>query len=260
MSDCNWSCTGQQCTCTDCGKVQSIGPELQRNCPGKPAAKIVGAVASRSPSTAAPGLLKRASNFLGAIRDFIHKPGFVTAEEYAARLDVCDTCKLNKDGKCQACGCTLTRKARAAAWHCPLEKWPGEAKHVAIIERLETEVFVPDEALPADLADLSATYILEGDLLGELACESPSSCGCYIPLEGGGMPFSGLGLAEFTVFLEMPAQPGKGFAIVAAFTKDDGSQPLQWRAEFTPGQQPPFVLLPEDCTDATGPIIVCPEK
>lgn len=49
----------------------------------------------------------------------------LTAEEYQARLDVCEICDQRRNNTCSACGCNLTIKARGRAFACPLGKWPA---------------------------------------------------------------------------------------------------------------------------------------
>jgi hypothetical protein len=73
-----------------------------------------------------PPVSKQIFNFLGAVKDFIASPGFVSKEEYEARIAICDTCPLRRNNRCTKCGCNLTLKARGAAFHCPEKKWPGD--------------------------------------------------------------------------------------------------------------------------------------
>jgi hypothetical protein len=72
----------------------------------------------------APGVGRRAWNVLRAAAAFV-ADGLrtVTAEEYHARLAICDTCPQRRDDTCAVCGCRLTLKARGRAWRCPLGKW-----------------------------------------------------------------------------------------------------------------------------------------
>lgn len=53
----------------------------------------------------------------------------VTAEEYRARLEVCDQCDLldPKRGRCRSCGCKVRIKARGRAWQCPEGFWPNQS-------------------------------------------------------------------------------------------------------------------------------------
>ena len=48
----------------------------------------------------------------------------VEADEYRARLDVCDLCKRRRSNRCLECGCRVALKARGRAFHCPIGKWP----------------------------------------------------------------------------------------------------------------------------------------
>lgn len=54
----------------------------------------------------------------------------VTPEQYAARLDVCNTCDfLKKESmRCGACGCLLEHKAKWSTTDCPKHKWPKHDK------------------------------------------------------------------------------------------------------------------------------------
>jgi len=49
----------------------------------------------------------------------------VSAEEYARRLAICDTCDKRQEGVCSLCGCYLVFKAQGRAFGCPLNKWPA---------------------------------------------------------------------------------------------------------------------------------------
>jgi hypothetical protein len=48
----------------------------------------------------------------------------VSADEYTARLTICDTCDARRDMRCLHCGCNLAYKARGRAFVCPVGKWP----------------------------------------------------------------------------------------------------------------------------------------
>jgi len=69
-----------------------------------------------------------AKNALKALGAFIANPTTVTKEEYAKRLEVCSSCDKYDDigNRCTFCGCYLALKAKGAAFHCPLKKWPGD--------------------------------------------------------------------------------------------------------------------------------------
>jgi hypothetical protein len=47
----------------------------------------------------------------------------VTAEQYAERLETCDSCPERQNTRCLRCGCNLAVKARGRAFKCPLGKW-----------------------------------------------------------------------------------------------------------------------------------------
>lgn len=71
-----------------------------------------------------PCVGRRAWNMLRAAAVFVGDGlRTVTAEEYHARLAICDTCPQRHDDTCTVCGCRLTLKARGRAWRCPLGKW-----------------------------------------------------------------------------------------------------------------------------------------
>jgi len=56
------------------------------------------------------------------------RSGFKTVDKaaYHKRLKICDTCPKRNGNWCAVCGCNLSAKAMATAWHCPLGKWPGD--------------------------------------------------------------------------------------------------------------------------------------
>jgi hypothetical protein len=64
-------------------------------------------------------------NVARALAAFVADSGrTVTAEQYRARLEICDGCDRRRDNNCLACGCSLVLKARGRAMKCPLAKWP----------------------------------------------------------------------------------------------------------------------------------------
>ncbi|HWL09955.1 MAG TPA: hypothetical protein VNQ76_16235 [Planctomicrobium sp.] len=77
-----------------------------------------------------PSLIQQGWNLTQALAAFTAN-GFktVTAEEYAARLAICDTCEKRQGTRCMQCGCGLTLKARGRAFSCPLKKWSSPAKN-----------------------------------------------------------------------------------------------------------------------------------
>jgi len=87
---------------------------------------------------------EKAGTFAGAMLDFATDPRLADAN---ARLAICETCDERDGHTCKVCGCYLPIKARAAAWHCPLAKWPGDdadwtpAVHANLLAR--TLVVVP---------------------------------------------------------------------------------------------------------------------
>ena len=48
---------------------------------------------------------------------------FVDADEYAARLAVCEACDRRRGRRCLECGCRIDLKARGRAFRCPLGRW-----------------------------------------------------------------------------------------------------------------------------------------
>lgn len=78
-----------------------------------------------SPDPAHAGLVEQLWNLATAVKDFV-ADGLqtVSGEEYAARLEICESCHQRSENVCQACGCYLTLKARGRVFECPLNKWP----------------------------------------------------------------------------------------------------------------------------------------
>lgn len=84
-----------------------------------------------------PALVRKAGNLIKAAREVARhvatpeSPRLVlSADEADQRLAICQTCDYHATaaGTCRHvdCGCRLRVKARLAAWHCPLGKWPGD--------------------------------------------------------------------------------------------------------------------------------------
>lgn len=73
-----------------------------------------------------PTLIQQGWNVTQALAAFT-ADGFktVTAEEYAERLAICDSCDKRQGTRCMQCGCGLTLKARGRAFQCPLKRWPN---------------------------------------------------------------------------------------------------------------------------------------
>ena len=72
-----------------------------------------------------PSLPKQAWNLATSLAAFVADGcKLVTAEEYAARLAVCDSCEFRRKTRCLKCGCRLALKAKGRAFKCPEDKWP----------------------------------------------------------------------------------------------------------------------------------------
>lgn len=86
------------------------------------------------PKEESPSVVKMASNFVSAMKDFAQS-GFlrVTNEQYKARMDICNKCEFWKSdarmglGKCLKCGCTGAKQWIATSV-CPIEKWGAVSK------------------------------------------------------------------------------------------------------------------------------------
>jgi hypothetical protein len=52
----------------------------------------------------------------------------VSAEQYAERLNVCDTCEFRENRRCLKCGCAIDWKARGRAFQCPVGKWTSASQ------------------------------------------------------------------------------------------------------------------------------------
>ena len=73
-----------------------------------------------------PGLARQAWNLASSLASFVADGcKTVTKQEYAARLEICDTCDRRRGNRCMECGCRLSLKARGRAFQCPLKKWPA---------------------------------------------------------------------------------------------------------------------------------------
>ena len=71
-----------------------------------------------------PPITRQAWNLALSLADFVADGcKLVTAEEYAARLAVCDLCEHRRETRCLKCGCNLALKARGRAFKCPEDKW-----------------------------------------------------------------------------------------------------------------------------------------
>lgn len=85
-------------------------------------------VQKEKPKVEMPSVGSMAKNAIKALGAFVANPTTVTKEEYEARLTVCSSCDKYDDvgNRCGVCGCYLALKAKGAAFHCPLKKWPGD--------------------------------------------------------------------------------------------------------------------------------------
>lgn len=78
-------------------------------------------------STSKPPFLWRVAHFAEAVAVFIADGcQTVTVEQYAERLQICQTCPLQRFGECLICGCNLRAKARMRSEKCPRYEplWP----------------------------------------------------------------------------------------------------------------------------------------
>jgi hypothetical protein len=74
-----------------------------------------------------PPIAARAINFFRAMGRMLASGGkTVSAEDYEARLTVCDVCEMRSGKWCthKDCGCDLLFKAALATEDCPIKKWP----------------------------------------------------------------------------------------------------------------------------------------
>lgn len=87
--------------------------------------------------SAHPPTLTKVWNLAGSIAAFVADGcAFVSKEQYAERLAICDQCP-DRDpcnpNMCKLCGCVLSLKAQARACDCPAtpSKWPQAAEQSA---------------------------------------------------------------------------------------------------------------------------------
>ena len=78
---------------------------------------------------AAPGLLQKAGNLVGAVATHVAQGlPMVSAEEKAARLAACEGCDLfaKEQRTClhATCGCNMDVKAGWKDQRCPIGRWP----------------------------------------------------------------------------------------------------------------------------------------
>ena len=71
-----------------------------------------------------PGLLESASNLATAVIEHT-RSGLqeVSEEERQRRLELCEGCPQLTGGRCAACGCFVSLKAKWLSQKCPLGKW-----------------------------------------------------------------------------------------------------------------------------------------
>src|SRR5258708_47825 len=82
-----------------------------------------------------PNLAERAWNLTCALATFVADGcQSVSAEEYAARLEICNTCPQRSENLCLMCGCYLPLKAQGRAMQCPLGKWAEAASGTAAFQ------------------------------------------------------------------------------------------------------------------------------
>lgn len=82
-----------------------------------------------------PGVISQAWSLTQAMTAFVADGcRTLSAEEYQARLTVCDGCDRRRGNRCMECGCRLSMKARGRAFHCPLNKWPSLSQPVVSSE------------------------------------------------------------------------------------------------------------------------------
>lgn len=71
-----------------------------------------------------PVFTRQVFNFLKAItRHVVDGLKNVGEEEYKNRIEICNGCDSNIEGKCKECGCPIDKKAKWASEDCPLKKW-----------------------------------------------------------------------------------------------------------------------------------------
>lgn len=72
-----------------------------------------------------PRLISRGWSLAQAVAAFVSDGcRTLTAENYQARLSVCNDCNRRRKNRCLECGCNLCLKARGRTFRCPLDKWP----------------------------------------------------------------------------------------------------------------------------------------
>lgn len=77
-------------------------------------------------SNPSPTLFQQAWNLASSLTDFVADGcETVSSEQYAQRLEICQTCPDRRENHCNVCGCYLKLKAQGRAFTCPVGKWPA---------------------------------------------------------------------------------------------------------------------------------------
>jgi hypothetical protein len=75
--------------------------------------------------TDSPSFWQRAWNLGEALAAFVADGCHgVSADEYRARLTICQGCAHRSENLCQRCGCCIPLKALGRAMQCPIGSWP----------------------------------------------------------------------------------------------------------------------------------------
>lgn len=126
-ADCAWELVGGVLwRCQHCGRERlwaKAGSPPAINCPLAPAPDVP--VWTPSEEFDAPGLARQAWNLAAAVAAFVADGGqVVSAEQYRARLAICDACEHRAGHRCGPCGCFVALKAKPRSQRCPIDKWP----------------------------------------------------------------------------------------------------------------------------------------
>jgi hypothetical protein len=109
-SDMSVSSSGDTLLCKSCGQMTPYTKDNPIN----------------APEIEYPSLMQQASNFVGAMGDYI-KSGMknIDDDKYNKRLEICASCPAfdASQGRCKECGCFMKVKAKMEAAKCPLNKW-----------------------------------------------------------------------------------------------------------------------------------------
>lgn len=78
----------------------------------------------RATAPSPPSLLKKATNFAGAmIEHTLAGSPSAGPSEAARRLDICRACPNLAGNSCRLCGCNMPIKVTWAGQHCPIGQW-----------------------------------------------------------------------------------------------------------------------------------------